>query len=167
MTQDPIQNIQWLNAEELNANDYNPNVVFSPELRLLERSILITGWVQPVLVSSEMIIIDGFHRVMLAKTSTKMIEKYGKKVSCAILDIDRKAAMVLTVRFNRAKGSHIAFKMSDVVKELFNVHGIDKATLANELGATHEEIDLLLQESVFTKKISSKHTYSKAWYPAR
>ena len=29
----PINNIQWIEAEKLNPNDYNPNVVFIPELK--------------------------------------------------------------------------------------------------------------------------------------
>ena len=59
---DPINNIQWILASDLNGNDYNPNVVFTPELKLLERSLLKTGWVQPILISKDKIIIDGFHR---------------------------------------------------------------------------------------------------------
>ena len=69
---EPIENIQWLDAEKLNANDYNPNAVFTPELRLLERSILKTGWVQPVLANRDLIIIDGFHRWMLTRESKKL-----------------------------------------------------------------------------------------------
>ena len=63
---DPLDNIQWLDAKSLEGNDYNPNAVFSPELKLLERSILATGWVQPVLISKDNIIIDGFHRWSLS-----------------------------------------------------------------------------------------------------
>ena len=33
MKDDPINNIQWLDCEDLEANDYNPNVVFTPELK--------------------------------------------------------------------------------------------------------------------------------------
>ena len=53
----PIDNIKWLDANELNGNDYNPNVVFTPELKLLETSILKTGWVQPILISKDKTII--------------------------------------------------------------------------------------------------------------
>ena len=64
---DPINNIEWLDANELDGNDYYPNVVFTPELKLLELSILKTGWVQPILISRDKIIIDGFHRWSLSK----------------------------------------------------------------------------------------------------
>lgn len=66
---DPINSIQWLDAGTLKANHYNPNVVMNTELRLLERSILQTGWIQPILVNANRIIIDGFHRWSLSKIS--------------------------------------------------------------------------------------------------
>ena len=40
-----MDHVVWKNAADLKANDYNPNVVYSPELRLLERSMLSQGWV--------------------------------------------------------------------------------------------------------------------------
>ena len=47
---DPIDKIEWRVANELNSNNYNPNVVFNKELKLLELSILKQGWIQPVLI---------------------------------------------------------------------------------------------------------------------
>lgn len=163
---DPINNIQWLDAHELEANDYNPNAVFSPELKLLERSILRTGWVQPVLISRDKIIIDGFHRWSLSKDSKAIRAKYNGKVPCAVLDVDRGEAMVLTVRMNRAKGSHIAVRMSEMIKELIDIHKYDVGDLCAELGATKKEIDLLYQDGVFKARNIKDYKYSKAWVPA-
>ena len=163
---DPLNNIQWLDANELQANDYNPNAVFSPELRLLERSILKTGWVQPVLISRDNVIIDGFHRWSLSKDSKKIREKYKGKVPCAVLEVDRGEAMVLTVRMNRAKGSHIAVRMSEMIKELIDTHKYDVDELAAELGATKKEIDLLYQDGVFKARNIKDYKYAKAWVPA-
>lgn len=163
---DPLNNIEWLDVNDLKANDYNPNAVFSPELRLLERSILKTGWVQPVLISRDNIIIDGFHRWSLSKDSKKIREKYNRKVPCAILQVDRGEAMVLTVRMNRAKGSHIAVRMSEMIKELIDTHKYDVDDLATELGATKKEIDLLYQDGVFKARNIKNYKYAKAWVPA-
>lgn len=162
---DPINNIQWRDASELNGNDYNPNVVFTPELKLLERSILKTGWVQPVLVSKDGIIIDGFHRWRLSQDSKLMKEKYKGKLPCAVLDIDRPTAMILTVRMNRAKGSHVALQMSEIVHQLIDEHKLDPEQIAQEIGATRDEIDLLYQDGVFKMKNIKDYKYSKAWYP--
>lgn len=162
---DPINNIQWLNAEDLDGNDYNPNVVFTPELKLLERSILKTGWVQPILISKDNIIIDGFHRWRLSQDSKKIVELYAGKVPCAIIELEKPQAMILTVRMNRAKGSHIAVQMSQIVHQLIDEFKIDIQELAQEIGATKDEIDLLYQDGVFKMKNISKYKYKNAWYP--
>lgn len=163
---DPISNIEWRDAASLNGNDYNPNVVFSPELRLLERSILLTGWVQPVLISTDGTVIDGFHRVMLSRESESLRKRYAGKVPCAVLDVTRDKAMILTIRMNRAKGTHVAVRMSEIVRELIDVHACDPQEVAIEIGATKEEIDLLYQEGVFKMKNIENYRWSKAWYPA-
>ena len=159
---DPINTIQWLDATELNGNDYNPNVVFTPELKLLERSLLKTGWVQPVLISRDKIIIDGFHRWRLSQDSKAVKEVYKGKLPCAILDIDRPTAMILTIRMNRAKGSHIAVQMSEIIHQLIDEHHLDPMEIAAEIGATKDEIDLLYQDGVFKMKNIKDYKYSKA-----
>lgn len=163
---DPINQVQWMDASDLQANDYNPNAVFSPELKLLERSILRTGWVHPILVSREKIIIDGFHRWMLSRDSSAIRSKYQGKVPCIVLDVGRAEAMILTVRMNRAKGSHIAVRMNLMVKELVDTHAITMDDIAQEIGATMQEVRLLYQDGVFTAKDIANYKYSKAWIPA-
>jgi ParB-like chromosome segregation protein Spo0J len=166
MNNDPISNIVWMDASTLNANDYNPNVVFTPELKLLEKSILKTGWVQPILVTPEGTIIDGFHRHRLAQDSVKLKEKYGGKVPCAVMQISESEAMIVTIRMNRAKGSHIAVRMSEIVRELIDNKGILPEQLAQDIGATKAEIDLLYQDGVFKMKNIKDYKYSKAWVPS-
>lgn len=163
---DPINSIQWREAKSLNANDYNPNVVFTPELKLLERSILKTGWVQPILITESGTIIDGFHRHRLAQDSALLREKYNGLVPCAVMDISPAQAMILTIRMNRAKGTHVAVRMSEIVKTLIDEHNLDPQEVGRELGATKEEIDLLYQEGVFKMKNIKDYKYSKAWVPA-
>lgn len=163
---DPINNVQWVDADELSANDYNPNVVFSPELRSLERNILAIGWVQPVIATTSKIIVDGFHRTMLSRESKKLRAKYHGKVPCVLFDIPRDEAMILTVRMNRAKGSHVAVRMAEMVKELIDEHGWEVDDLAKQLGATRKEVELLHQDGVFKMRNIKDYKYSKAWYPA-
>ena len=163
---DPINSIEWRDAAGLNANDYNPNVVFTPELRLLERSLLLTGWVQPILITKDGTIIDGFHRSRLAQDSAAMVKRYAGKVPCAVLDIARDQAMIFTIRMNRAKGSHVAVRMSEIVRELIDVHHCDPQEVAIEIGATKDEVELLYQEGVFKMKNIADYKYSQAWYPA-
>ena len=162
---DPIGRIEWRLAASLQANDYNPNAVHVPEMRLLERSILMTGWVQPILIAIDGTIIDGFHRATLARTSQALLERYSGRVPCAVLDVDRPRAMMLTIRMNRAKGTHVAVRMSEIVHELVQQHGCLPQEIAQEIGATMAEVDLLLQDGVFKAKKIADHQYSRAWYP--
>ena len=166
MNNDPISRIEWRDASSLNANEYNPNIVFTPELRLLERSILKTGWVQPVLITQDGTIIDGFHRHRLAQDSAKLREKYGGKVPCAVMDISLQEAMIVTIRMNRAKGTHVAVRMSEIVRTLIDQMGVLPEELAQDIGATKAEIDLLYQEGVFKMKNIKDYKYSKAWVPS-
>ena len=165
MKDDPINNIEWIDCEDLEANDYNPNVVYTPELKSLERNILTYGWIQPVICSKDGIIIDGFHRTMLTRESKKLREKYKGKLPCVKFDISRDEAMILTVRMNRAKGSHVALRMSAMVKELIDKHKWSNKDLAKEFGAPLAEIDLLYQDGVFKQRDIKNYKYSKAWYP--
>ena len=50
MYNQPIGKVEWLEPKELRANDYNPNQVFPPELKLLKISIMSDGWTQPIVV---------------------------------------------------------------------------------------------------------------------
>ncbi len=166
MHADPIATIEWRTAEDLHANAWNPNVVFTMELRLLERSILMTGWVQPVLITKDGTIIDGFHRWMLSRESAQLKERYKGKVPCAVLDVSPAEAMLLTVRMNRAKGTHVAVRMSELVKKLVDEHGYDAQMIAAEIGATRDEVDLLYQDSIFEARNLKDYRYSRAWEPA-
>ena len=162
---DPISRIEWRDAMTLNANDYNPNVVFTPEMALLERSLLLTGWVQPILITEDGTIIDGFHRTTLSRQSQAIRARWNGMVPCAVLNVPREEAMILTIRMNRAKGSHVAVKMSKIIHELIDVHHYDPAEIALEIGATKDEIALLYQDDVFEAKKIQEWSYSKAWYP--
>jgi len=162
---DPVTRIVWMEAKGLNANAYNPNVVFEPELKLLERSILLTGWVQPILVSRTGTIIDGFHRWRLSLESQGLRERYDGLVPCAVLDVDEKQARILTVRMNRAKGTHVTVRMADLIRKLVDEQGMTPQEIATELGATMLEVQALYAGSLFKMRDLKNYRYSEAWAP--
>lgn len=153
----PIENIEWKDPNTLHANDYNPNVVFTKEMRLLEFSLKKQGWIQPILVTANGTIIDGFHRYTISKRN-------GWLVPCAILDIDDVERRLLTIRINRAKGSHIAIKMSDIVKGLL-ADGVTVEHIAESIGGDKAEVELLSRDNVFEKFSLDGHEYSRSWVP--
>ena len=162
---EPVENIKWIDCDALKANHYNPNRVMNAEMNLIERSILRTGWIQPILVNKNNTIIDGFHRWTLSRLSTQLREKYHGKVPCAVLDVSDAEAMVITVRINRAKGTHLAFRMSEYIRELLTKHKMPIDDLAKDIGATIEEVELLMRADVFERKDVSNWAYSEAWFP--
>lgn len=161
----PINSIEWVDVEKLSANDYNPNVVYTAEMKLLELSLCKQGWIQPILVTQDYVVIDGFHRSTLAKTSPRVREMTGGKVPCVVMQLTEPERMLLTIRINRAKGSHIAVKMSDIIKALVNDHGCDLQYIAQSIGASKDEVELLLQDGVFSALKIPEHQYSRAWVP--
>lgn len=162
----PISKVTWINAQELNANDYNPNVVYNREMNLLKFSLLKQGWIQPILVTQSYEIIDGFHRATLAKQDKQVKDMTNGLVPVVIMDLTEPQRMLLTIRINRAKGSHIAVKMSDIIKTLVRDYGMSLDTIKKEIGATKDEVELLLMDNVFKQKgINEQTKYSKAWIP--
>lgn len=164
MTDQPINRIEWTDPTELHPNEWNPNRVHRAELRLLEHSLLSTGWIQPVLANPNGLIIDGFHRWRLSQDSPQVREMTNGLVPVARLNLSDTDAMMLTVRINRAKGTHVAYEMSRIVHGLLEA-GVTIQEVMRGIGATKQEVELLAQDGVFARLDTKNHAYSPAWYP--
>lgn len=162
---DPIDQIEWLPASSLRANHWNPNRMHKPESRLLVRSILTIGWIQPVMANRDLLIIDGFHRWRLAQDSSPIVAKYGGLCPVARIDMADDEAMATTVMLNRAKGNHVAVEMHRLVLDLLTAWEWPRERVAESIGATLREVDVLAQEGVFAARNTAQHQYSQAWYP--
>ena len=115
----PVSEIEWVEANTLRANDYNPNQVFIPELKLLKLSILEDGWTQPIVARVDGEIVDGFHRWKLATEDKQIRAMTGGKVPVAwIREIDPAHQRMSTIRHNRARGSHHVLKMAAIIQDL-------------------------------------------------
>jgi hypothetical protein len=161
---EPIDRVRWEPASALHANPWNPNRVHKPELSLLAESILLTGWVHPLLAGKDGMIIDGFHRWRLAQDDREIVDRWDGYVPVVRLDVDRQTAMLLTVRINRAKGSHSSVLMSALVRALLE-DGVPRERIMQEMGATALEVDLLAAEDVFKARGTAGHAYGPSWYP--
>ena len=162
---DPIERIEWVLASSLKANSWNPNRVFAPELRLLAFNLLKHGWIQPILVNTNGLIIDGFHRWRLSQDSEAIKGRYSGYVPVVRLDLPDDQAMALTVRINRAKGQHAAVHMHSLVARLIGEFCWSRERVAKEIGATLDEVDTLNAQGIFELKGVKDWAYSKAWYP--
>lgn len=162
---DPVDSIMWRNADSLRANGWNPNRVYKSEMKLLEFSILETGWMQPLLINPDGIIIDGFHRWRLAQDSKKVQQRWNGMVPVVILDVPEDEAMAITVRINRAKGTHVAVELHRLVHTLLNQYKWTIDEIAKSIGGTRHEVEILAQEGVFAIRKIKDWKYSPAWYP--
>jgi ParB-like chromosome segregation protein Spo0J len=132
-------------------------VVVSKEMELLKLSLERTGWIQPILISPAGTIIDGFHRSTISRLA-------GWMVPCCVLDLDEKERMLLTVRINRAKGTHVALRMADLVQKLIEL-GCSEEYIAEQIGGTAREIEILKKGDIFKSLNLGEWEYSKAWKP--
>ncbi len=167
----PVNNVIWVPISDVEPNDYNPNSVAGQEMKLLHTSIKHDGYTQPIVTiwdgeKEKYVIVDGFHRVQLSLDNEKIYKKYKGQVPCVVFAIARDKAMILTVRMNRAKGNHVAWRMAEMVKELIDYFDYEPRALAKAIGGTKAEIDLLYTEGVFEKKDIANYKYSKSWYPS-
>jgi ParB-like chromosome segregation protein Spo0J len=164
---EPVDFVQWLPAETVRANDYNPNKVAPPEMRLLERSITEDGYTQPIVgcpVDDGIEVIDGFHRNKVGKTSKKIrgrIHGYLPIVSIRADRTDSKDRMAATIRHNRARGVHGVMPMADIVAELIR-NGWHDDDIAKELGMDADEV-LRFKQNIGLPELFKDHTFSASW----
>lgn len=164
---EPVDCVQWMEADSVVANDYNPNTVAPPEMKLLQHSILMDGYTQPIVGwKKEDIyeVVDGFHRHRVGKESTdvnKRIHGYLPVVGIKADRVGRSDRMAATVRHNRARGKHRVEAMSDMVIELKRRNWSNER-IAKELGMEADEVLRLCQISGLTE-LFSDHEFSKSW----
>jgi ParB-like chromosome segregation protein Spo0J len=164
---EPIDCVLWVKAEELEANDYNPNKLAPPEKRLLYTSLLNDGYTQPIVVSNEdghYVIVDGFHRSMLGQEKKKLAQRlYGYLPVTQInaKQSQRSNRIASTVRHNRARGKHQISAMSDVVRDLVRL-GWNDEKIAKELGMDADEV-LRLKQISGLAELFEAHNFSEAW----
>lgn len=108
------------------------------------------------------IIIDGFHRWMLASDDPRLLVK--GKIPVQWIDCDEITAMVMHIKLNRNRGFVAARPLSAAVIKLIEMCG-DEASAQKLLGLGHEEFELLSQPQFLKKKKLVEHTYSRAWVP--
>lgn len=155
----PALSPQLLPAEQVRANDYNPNRVASVELGLLEQSIRADGITMPVVVVQDApggpwTVVDGFHRRLVVTGPLK-----GSWVPCSVISPARGDRIASTVRHNRARGKHQVDLMGELVR-LLMAEGWGDPQIADRLGMSVEEL-LRLKQIVGAAKLLSAPEYTR------
>ena len=164
---EPVDLIEWVPADTVHANDYNPNIVAPPEMELLRLSILADGYTQPIVTMPDREgreVIDGFHR---HRVGTEMpdvrdrIHGYLPVVRIKQDREDRNDRIAATIRHNRARGKHRIDAMSDIVVELKRRNWTEER-IGRELGMEPDEVLRLCQISGLADLFSDDE-FSASW----
>lgn len=162
----PISKVEWIPIEKVHANDYNPNSVATPEMKLLYVSVKNDGYTQPVVTiydekKDRYVIVDGFHRYSIMKRFPDIYASCEGKLPCVVLHgKTMNDLMASTVRHNRARGKHSMQGMGNIVMEML-MNGDTDVQVCNELGLEPEELARLKHITGYAKLYENSE-YSKA-----
>jgi ParB-like chromosome segregation protein Spo0J len=164
---EPVDLVEWVKAETVNANDYNPNSVAPPEMELLRLSIMSDGYTQPIVTFPEdgkRTVVDGFHRNRVGKECADVrarVHGYLPVVKIKESQADKSDRMASTIRHNRARGEHRVDSMAEIVVELKRRFW-DDAKIAKELGMEPDEVLRLTQVTGLAGLFADRE-FSMAW----
>lgn len=165
---EPVDCVLWVPAESVLANDYNPNTVAPPEMKLLERSIEADGYTQPVVTwikdDGTRETVDGFHRGRVGRESKKVRKRTQCYLPVTTINADRKDRgdrIAATIRHNRARGQHGVEAMSDIVLELARRNWSNEK-IGKELGMDPDEV-LRLKQITGLAEMFADEEFSEAW----
>lgn len=165
---EPVDLVQWVPADGVRANDYNPNAVAPPEMELLRLSIMADGYTQPIVTNAHdddtRTVIDGFHRNRVGKECDDVRERVHGYLPVVQINgdrTDRGDQIAATIRHNRARGKHAVSAMADIVLELKRRNWSDKK-IGKELGMDPDEVLRLAQITGLAEAFADRE-FSKAW----
>lgn len=165
---EPVDCVLWVKSDLIQANDYNPNIVATPEMKLLHTSIKEDGYTQPIVTMKEnnnnYLIIDGFHRSRIGKEYEDIKNKVLGYLPITLIRTSRNKSsdrMASTIRHNRARGVHTVDGMSSIVISMIK-SGWDDSLISKELGMDADELIRLKQVCGIADIFKGKD-YNRAW----
>lgn len=161
----PVSHVEWVDYRTLTANNYNPNNVFKPEMKLLRTSLLSDGWTLPLIVREDGEIVDGFHRWSLMKDKAVYKLTDGLVPVVRLIGVDEAHQIASTIRYNRARGVHHVLKMSDIVIRMRNELQLSDEEIASALGMEAIEVQLLYERGNVIARASADE-FGKGWVPS-
>lgn len=163
MKQQPIDQVKWIDRDSIKPNDYNPNRVASPEMKLLKISILEDGWTQPIVINPDNEIVDGFHRWTVSGFD-EVRELTGGKVPVVVTQpSNAEHQKMSTIRHNRARGTHGVLDMAKIIQSMIDA-GMTQQEIETRLQMESEEVvRLALRVGIPKSDLLQDDTFSKAW----
>lgn len=162
----PVYDVRSVPIEKVIANDYNPNKVAPPEMKLLEISILEDGYTQPVVTyydsnKDQYIVVDGFHRYLVIKSNEEIRKRENGMLPVVVINKNISDRMASTIRHNRARGTHNVELMSTIVAELVEMGKGDR-WISKHLGMSIDEL-LRLKQITGVAALFLNRDFSDSW----
>ena len=157
----PCLDVKLVPTAKVISNDYNPNKVATPEMKLLKLSIQLDGVTMPIVTYYDQekdtyIVVDGFHRYTILKDHFK-----SDVIPVVVIDKPLDERMGSTIRHNRARGTHQIRPMSDIVLDL-SKDGWEDDEICKKLGMDLDEV-IRLKQITGLKEAFANHQFSKSW----
>ena len=157
----PVYGVKAVPVEKIQANDYNPNVVAPPEMKLLELSIWEDGFTMPCVCyydreKDNYILVDGYHRYQVLKTSKRIYQRENGLLPVVVIDKELSNRMASTIRHNRARGTHNIELMCHIVAELDRA-GMSDEWIMKNIGMDRDEVLRLKQISGLADLFANKN----------
>ena len=160
----PVTCPQLVRVEQVRGNEYNPNKVAPPEMRLLTLSIEKDGLTMPVVVADDKkgwVVVDGFHRRQVVKTKANVRRSLGGYLPIVRLNKNLEDRITSTVRHNMARGAH-QVELTAKLVTLLRRHNWTNERIGKELGMDPDEVLRLKQMQGLAEAFSNRE-FSRAW----
>lgn len=160
----PVLNVQLLPVDDVVSNDYNPNRVAPPEMKLLNLSIRKDGLTMPVVAAKNgkrHIVVDGFHRRKHASEDKKIRESLHGYLPVSKLNKSIEDRISSTVRHNMARGTH-QVELSANLIVMLRKHNWTNARIGKELGMDADEV-LRLKQITGLAELFADREFSNSW----
>lgn len=147
-------NAEWVQPEEIEPNDWNPNYLPTRREETLINSILKNGWTQPIIVrKSNDTIIDGEQRWRVAQRTPKISDNGEltpvgvENGSIPIYRVTQSEiqSRIATYQHNEATGEHDHELVGELLEDMQDMGRIEEA--GKEIGYKSGEIETLLPHS--------------------
>lgn len=165
----PVDLVLWVRADRVQGNDYNPNVVAPPEMRLLTHSVRSNGYTMPIVThdaGDHALVVDGFHRHRVGREVDDVRESVHGRLPVTKIRAERSdeaSRIAATIEHNRARGEHRISDMSEIVRMLYQA-GWRDAKIQEELGMDPDEVRRLKQMTGLAELFAERQ-FSEAWEP--
>lgn len=165
---EPVDCVVWVQAETVEGNEYNPNFVAPPEMKLLQHSIREDGYTQPIVTwqreDNIREVVDGFHRNRVGREVKEIRQRLRGYLPVTTVNEHRthhNNRVATTIRHNRARGKHQVSAMSEIVRDLARRNWSDER-ISKELGMDFDEV-LRLKQISGLAELFAEREFSEAW----